>query len=135
MKYLLDTNVCIVHLRGKDNENVTARLNAASPGEVVLCSVVKVELLHGAERSANPVKNRAQLDRFFAPLPSIPFDDSAVDAYGRIRAQLEAQGTPIGPNDLMIASIAAARGLTLVTHNVSEFRRIPGVQHEDWQAT
>lgn len=133
MKYLSDTNACIVHLRGKNVGNVTTRLAAAGPGQVALCSVVKAELLYGAERSDNPAKNHAQLQQFFASLPSLAFDDSAADAYGRVRAHLEAKGTPIGPNDLMIASIALANALNLVTHNVAEFGRVPQLQIEDWQ--
>nr|VFJ69099.1 MAG: tRNA(fMet)-specific endonuclease VapC [Candidatus Kentron sp. FM]VFJ69856.1 MAG: tRNA(fMet)-specific endonuclease VapC [Candidatus Kentron sp. FM]VFK17786.1 MAG: tRNA(fMet)-specific endonuclease VapC [Candidatus Kentron sp. FM] len=134
MRYLIDTNVCIAYLRGKNSGNITARLVMAGPGEVALCSVVKAELLYGAEHSANPDGNRARLQRFFASIPtSLPFDDAAADAYGGIRAQLEARGTPIGPNDLMIAAIGLSRGLMLVTHNTSEFRRVPGLRIEDWQ--
>jgi tRNA(fMet)-specific endonuclease VapC len=135
MKFLLDTNACIVHLRGKNAGNVTTHLAASSPGVVALCSVVKAELLYGAERSANPANNHAQLQHFFASFPSLPFDDSAANAYGRLRAHLEAQGTPIGPNDLMIASTALSRRLILVTHNTAEFSRVPGLQIEDWQTT
>lgn len=132
MKYLLDTNTCVCHLRGT-HAHVTTRLGAAGAGDVGLCSVVKAELRYGAERSANPAKNHAQLQRFFAAFPSLPFDDAAAECYGPIRAQLESQGTPIGPNDLMIASITFSQGLILVTHNLAEFRRIAGLQCEDWQ--
>lgn len=134
MKYLLDTNACIVHLRGT-NAKITTRLAAAGAREIALSSVVKAELRYGAERSANSGRNHAQLERFFASLLSLPFDDSAADVYGRIRADLEAHGTPIGPNDLMIAATALSVGLILVTHNVSEFSRVPGLQVEDWQTT
>lgn len=132
MKYLLDTNACIVHLRGKD-AHLTSRLAAIAPGEVALCSVVKAELRYGAERSANPTSSHAHLQRFFASIPSLPFDDSTADIYGRIRAQLEALGNSIGPNDLMIAAIALSGGLILVTHNTAEFSRVPGLPYEDWQ--
>ncbi|MDA1013785.1 MAG: type II toxin-antitoxin system VapC family toxin [Planctomycetota bacterium] len=134
MKYLLDTNVCIAHLRGT-NANVTNQLAAVAPGDAVLSSVVKAELWFGAERSANRSTNQAQLSSFFAAIPSLPFDDSASEVYGRIRAELEAQGTPIGPNDLMIAATALSSGLILVTHNTSEFARVSGLQIEDWQTT
>jgi tRNA(fMet)-specific endonuclease VapC len=112
MKFLLDTNACVVHLRGT-SAAVTTRLTNA--GEVALCSVVKAELAYGAERSANPDENRAQLHRFVTPFLSLPFDDSAAAEYGRLRTYLESKGTPIGPNDLMIASIALSHGLTLIT--------------------
>lgn len=61
------------------------------------------------------------------------FDDLAAERYGELRAHLDAAGTPIGPNDLMIASIALANSLTLVTHNTGEFSRVPGLRLEDWQ--
>jgi tRNA(fMet)-specific endonuclease VapC len=64
---------------------------------------------------------------------SLPFDDRAAEEYGTVRAHLAALGTPIGPNDLMIASIALANKLTLVTHNTVEFSRVPGLKVEDWQ--
>ncbi|MBT8420289.1 MAG: type II toxin-antitoxin system VapC family toxin [Gammaproteobacteria bacterium] len=133
MKYLLDTNVCIAYLRGKNSRNIAARITAAGPGKIALCSVVKAELLYGAEHSANPAMNHARFQRFFEPIPSFPFDDFAASAYGRIRAQLQTRGTPIGPNDRMIAAIGLSRGLILVTHNTSEFGRIPELRIEDWQ--
>jgi tRNA(fMet)-specific endonuclease VapC len=134
VKYLLDTNTCIAHLRGK-TPTLTARLAATAPGEVVLCSIVKAELIFGVLRSSKPVENRRQLDGFFAGLSSLPFDDLAAEEYGRIRAYLTVAGTPIGPNDLLIAAIAIANRLTVVTRNVGEFGRVPGIAVEDWQAT
>ena len=107
---------------------------ALVPGDIAVCSVVKAELRYGAERGENPAKNHERLRIFFAALPSLPFDDAASEVYGRVRARLAAQGVPIGPNDLMIASIAVANDLVLVTRNVSEFRRVPGLRIEDWQA-
>ena len=95
--------------------------------------MVKAELLYGAARSQQPERNQAQLQRFFSGFPSLSFDDQAAAAYGTLRAALEASGTPIGPNDLMIAAIALASGLVLVTHNTAEFSRVPGLQIEDWQ--
>jgi tRNA(fMet)-specific endonuclease VapC len=63
----------------------------------------------------------------------LPFDDAAAEAYGRLRAELARRGTPIGPNDLMIAAIALAHDLTLVTHNTAEFSRVSGLRLEDWE--
>jgi len=74
------------------------------------------------------------LDRFFAPFISIPFDDTCSDCYGLIRADLSGRGQVIGPNDLMIAAVAKAHDLTLVTHNTREFVRIPGLRIEDWES-
>jgi tRNA(fMet)-specific endonuclease VapC len=130
--HLLDTNSCIDHLRRGAASHVTARLVAASPGSIVLCSVVVVELLYGAYRSVQQTRTLNQVQVFCAPLVSLPFDDRAAGEYGRIRAHLASLGTPIGPNDLMIAAIALANGLTVVTHNTAEFSRVPGLALEDW---
>ena len=132
MMYLLDTNVCVSYLRGRNSDKTRGPSDATNPGDVALCSVVKAELLYGAARSRQPEQNRAQLRRFFSGFPSLSFDDQAAAAYGTLRAALETSGTPIGPNDLMIAAIALVSGLTLVTHNTAEFSRVPGLQVEDW---
>ena len=95
---------------------------------------VKAELAYGAARSHDPAGTMAKLAAFLAPFASLPFDDSCADTYGRVRAQLERAGTPIGPNDLMIAAIAVTHNLTLVTHNTREFERIPGLSLTDWEA-
>lgn len=134
MMYLLDTNVCISYLRGKNSANIEARLNAANAGDVAICSVVRAELQYGAERSQQSQRNLAQLQRFYSGFPSLPFDDQAATAYGTLRAGLESVGASIGPNDLMIAAIAISNGLVLVTHNMAEFGRVPGLQAEDWQS-
>jgi tRNA(fMet)-specific endonuclease VapC len=133
MIYLLDTNVCVRLLRGVQRAALTARMTAAGPGNIAICSVVKAELLYGAEKSAQRQRNLAELQRLFTTLPSLPFDDAAAAHYGSTRAVLETAGTPIGPNDLMIACIALAQRLILVTHNVAEFSRVPGLRVEDWQ--
>jgi tRNA(fMet)-specific endonuclease VapC len=94
---------------------------------------VVAELLYGAYRSARPGQTLSQVQTFCGPFLSLPFDDRAAAEYARIRAHLASLGNVIGPNDLMIAAIALAHGLTLVTHNVAEFRRVPGLTVEDWQ--
>lgn len=133
MKYLLDTNACIACLRRKPSPVVT-RLRALGPDDVALCAIVRAELLFGAARSRDPVNERALVDRFLEPFPSFPFDDRAAELYSQIRYVLERAGQKIGAHDLEIASIALARGLTLVTHNVSEFSRVPGLLWEDWES-
>ena len=132
MRYLLDTNVCIACLRKKPSP-VIARLRALVPSDVATCSIVRAELLYGAARSRDPVQERAVVETFLAPMASLPFDDAASDRYADIRHVLERAGQRIGAHDLEIASIALARGLTLVTHNVDEFSRVPGLTWEDWQ--
>lgn len=133
MKYLLDTNACIVHLRSPQPSSISRRLADLEPGTVVLCSVVKGELLFGALRSRDVDLNLRQLDVFFRGLVSLPFDDRAAQSYGQVRAQLALAGTPIGPNDLMIAATALSNDLTLVTHNLAEFGRVSGLAIEDWE--
>jgi len=131
--HLLDTNSCVDHLCRGAASNVTAKLAAAASGSVVRCSVVVAELLYGANRSARKAQTLSQVRVFCRNFRSLAFDDPAAEEYGWVRAHLAGLGTPIGPNDLLIASIALANGLTLVTHNTSEFSRVPGLNLEDWQ--
>lgn len=131
--FLLDTNVCI-SLLNSGHPNIRRAFEACSPSEIALCSVVKAELLFGARKSKRVEENLQLLRRFFAPLASLPFDDRCAEHYGAIRADLAAQGSPIGPNDLFIAAIARAHDATLVTHNTGEFSRIVGLRLVDWEA-
>ena len=133
MKYLLDANTCI-RLLNADDDAVMRRYAACQPADVVLCSVVKAELLYGARRSARVEFNLKRLAYFAAPLQSLPFDDKCAHDYALIRADLAAQGKPIGANDLMIAAIARAQDLILVTHNTGEFSRVAGLRIEDWES-
>lgn len=135
MKYLLDTNTCIGWLR-LNQPRVVALIQQTNPTDIVLCSVVLAELNYGAEYAApaHQAGNRLKVEQLQKQFVSYPFDDAAAEHYGRVRAHLSRLGTPIGPNDLMIAAIALAQGLTLVTHNTSEFIRVPGLMLEDWQA-
>ena len=132
MIYLLDSNVCIQYLRGR-NVLVRQRLSAKPVHEIRLCSVVKAELYLGTLRSANPTANRAKVDGFVAPYLSLPFDDAAADVQAQLRHHLETVGMPIGPYDLQVAAIALVHGCTLVTHNTKEFSRVPGLLLEDWE--
>jgi tRNA(fMet)-specific endonuclease VapC len=112
---------------------VEAQFRAHSPDQLKLCSIVKAEMRYGAARSAHPDRNLALMERFFAGYESLPFDDAAATSYGRIRQVLAAAGTPIGPNDLLIAAIAISRTLVLVSHNTREFSRVPDLRLEDWE--
>jgi len=134
MIYLLDSNAWILYMRQTDPQLVQ-KVQRRPRGEVGLCSVVLGELYYGAfhsqiARQARHLNLVVQVRNLF---PSIPFDDASAEVYGQIRADLAAKGTPIGPNDLMIAAIALAHGLTLVTHNTAEFSRVIGLTLEDWQ--
>jgi len=112
---------------------VAGRLNAAPAGSVAISSVVVAELLYGAWRSTNPAATRGQVLAFCSQFTSLPFDNLAAEEYGKVRAHLARLGQMIGPYDLMIAGIALANGLIVVTHNAAEFSRVPGLQIEDWQ--
>ena len=131
--YLLDTNTCVEYLRGR-NALVRQRLANTPVANVFVCSVVLAELYIGALRSARPARNRAKIDAFVQPYRSIPFDDAAADFHSQIRHHVEKLGTPIGPYDLQIAAIALVQGLTVVTHNTTEFGRVPNLPIEDWEA-
>jgi tRNA(fMet)-specific endonuclease VapC len=129
--YLLDADACIGLLRGT-SPALAARLRQVQPGEIRLSSLVKAELYFGARRSDRVDENLQLLSWFFDPMPSLPFDDRCAEHYGSIRAQLAAAGTPIGPNDLLIAATARANDLTLVSRNTREFARVVGLRVEDW---
>jgi tRNA(fMet)-specific endonuclease VapC len=132
MTYLLDTNVCIAYLNGRSS-NVVQRLGNVSPSEIAVCSVVKAELFFGAMRSRNAAETLARQRVFLDQFISLPFDDRSVEFYASIRATLATRGTPIGPNDLLIAAIARAHNLTLVTANTREFGRVEGLRIENWE--
>jgi tRNA(fMet)-specific endonuclease VapC len=130
--YLLDTNACI-RILNNSSGSLVARLQQHMPEEICLSSVVKAELIYGAHRSSRAANNLRLLRRFFEPFVSLPFDDHCADQYGLIRSELERAGTPIGPNDLIIAATAMTHDLILVTNNVREFGRVVGLQIEDWE--
>ena len=130
---LLDTNACIRYLNGTA-AGVLRRIQTLPARQTMVCSVVKAELFFGALRSTDPQRTLAKQRRFLDQFVSLPFDDEAADEYARIRADLARHGTPIGPNDLLIAAIALVHRATVVTHNTSEFSRVPGLTIEDWEA-
>ena len=132
MRYLLDTNARIRYLNGR-SESLRQQISSKNPNDLVLCSVVKAELFYGARKSQNPQRSLQKQQIFVNRFVSLPFDDQAAEEYSLIRAELEQAGTPIGPNDLMIAAIALANNVTLITHNTQEFERITGLQIEDWE--
>jgi tRNA(fMet)-specific endonuclease VapC len=133
MTYLLDTAVCIGFMR-KTAPKTIARLHSESFNKMVLCSIVVYELLVGVEQCARPVIERLKVEDFVANFKSLPFDDGAAACSARLRAKLEAQGLPIGSNDMLIAGIALRYDLILVTPNVVEFDRISDLRIENWEA-
>ncbi len=131
MKFLLDTNICIAYLNGR-SEPVRSQIEQFR-AEIAMCSIVKAELFYGAAKSQRHEETLAIQLQFVSQFPSLPFDDQAAEFYSRIRAELAKRGTPIGPNDLLIAAIALANNLILVTHNTQEFSRVNGLKYEDWE--
>lgn len=131
--YLLDANACIRILNGS-SEKLAARLRETPRSLVRLSSIVKAELLYGARQGSQAPANLRLLAGFFASIACVPFDDACAEEYGVIRNELERAGTPIGPNDLLIAATARAHDFMLVTHNTREFSRVAGLQIEDWEA-
>jgi tRNA(fMet)-specific endonuclease VapC len=134
MTYLIDTNIFIILLKhkGPDGWRISEKLAREPEAEICTSSIVEAELWHGAEKYEVPVDRRAQLATLLGPYHSLPFDSRCVPHYAKIRHSLEKQGQLIGANDLLIAATALAHGLTLVTHNGSEFARVPDLQWEDW---
>jgi tRNA(fMet)-specific endonuclease VapC len=132
MIYLPDTNAWIRFLNAEGSK-VQQRLQTINSCKIRLCSVVKAELYFGAERSSRREENIRLLNELFSGIVSLDFDDAAAVQYGKIRGDLTSAGTPIGPNDLMIAAIALANEMVLVTHNTREFSRVVSLKIEDWE--
>jgi tRNA(fMet)-specific endonuclease VapC len=133
MKYLLDTNTCICYLN-KRSTKIISQLEALLPSDTIVCSITRAELFFGAMKSKSVEVTLEKQRKFLEPYRTLPFDDAAALIYGKVRAELETKGTPIGPNDLLIAAIALANQLTLVSGNVREFSRVSGLRIEDWEA-
>lgn len=129
--YLFDTNICIHILNHRDRE-LLKKLKGFNPRDISLCSIVKAELLFGARNSQKVNHNLSLLESFFAQFQSFDFNDQAANYYGIIRTLLTQSGKLIGPNDLIIASIALANDLTLITRNMREFARVPGLKCQTW---
>jgi len=131
MHFLLDTDICIYIIKKKP-QGVLKKLAEHAVSDIGISSVTVAELFYGVEKSARPDKNRDALDEFLAPFEIMPFDDRAAEVYGRIRAVLERKGTPIGSMDMLIAAHALSLGVTLVTNNAKEFKRVPHLQVANW---
>lgn len=129
-RYLLDTNILIAALKGRPS--VRQKLEITPLPDLLLSSIVLGELEFGAEKSAFAERNRARLAQLVQRLPLLGVDADTARHYGRIRAQLERQGTPIAANDLWIAAQALSAGAILVTDNQREFQRIPGLALNNW---
>ena len=130
LKFMLDTNICIFTIK---NKPVHVREHfIRQHGLMCISTVTLAELFYGVEKSADPVRNLAEVEGFAARLEVLDFDDHAAAHTGQIRAELSRTGMPIGPYDQMIAGHARSRGLIIVTNNRREFDRVPGLRVEDW---
>jgi tRNA(fMet)-specific endonuclease VapC len=130
LRYQLDTNLCVRVLRDRP-QGLRTRFNAEA-GSLCISTVVLIELLHRAGKSARPIENRREVESFAARLDVLSFDADAAAHAGEIRTVLERAGQAIGAYDLMIAGHARSRGLVVVTGNLSEFRRVEELRCEDW---
>ena len=131
--YLLDTNICI-YIRQKKPQSVLQHLEKLRPGEAGLSIITYGELIYGARKSKYSIAALEHLRELTTVLPPLPLPEAATDRYGTIRAELETRGELIGNNDLWIAAHALADGLTLVTNNEKEFRRVRGLKTQNWIA-
>ena len=131
MRYMLDTNICIYAIKHKP-ERVLLRLQEHDPSEICISSVTYAELVHGVEKSQAIERNRVSLILLLANIEIMNFDSLAAESYGKIRADLERAGKPIGPLDMMIAGHAKALGYVVVTNNTKEFERVEGLKLENW---
>ncbi len=130
LKYMLDTNIVIYTIK-----NRPAQVREAfkrHDNQMCISAVSKGELIYGAERSSQPERNLTDIEGLIARLQVAPFEDHASEHFGQLRAELYRIGQPIGPYDMMIAGHARAMGLILVTNNMKEFERVPGLRIENW---
>jgi len=130
LKYLLDTNIVIYVIKRRPVE-VMGVFNQ-NAGRMALSAITLSELYHGAEKSAKVAQNLAVVEEFASLLEVLPYTAKASQHYGAIRSALEKAGRPIGVNDMHIAAHARSEGLTLVTNNLGEFERVPGLVTENW---
>lgn len=130
LRYMLDTNICIFTIKNKPQ--IVREAFNRHHGQLAISTVTLMELIYGAEKSADPQRNLTVVEGFAARLDVLDYDECAAEHTGQLRAELAKAGTPIGPYDQFIAGHARALGLILVTNNLREFQRVPGLRVEDW---
>ena len=133
MKYIFDTNVCIKILNG-NNESILNKIDDINNYDIIIPSIVRFELFYGAFKSKKSTKTLKILNEFLNSFETIGFNDNIAEIAGKIRADLEKKGTPIGPYDLIIGATTIYKNLILVTHNTKEFSRIDKIKIEDWES-
>lgn len=132
MRFMLDTNLCIDLMRGRAAA-AFRRLRRLKLHEAGVSSITLAELWYGASKSGRPAHHRSLILAFCAPLEIADFNAQAAEHYGTVRASLERAGTPIGPLDTLIASHSMVLGAILITANTREFRRVQGLEVENWR--
>ncbi len=130
IKYMLDTNILIYTIKNRPKKVRDAFKKHAD--YLAMSTVTLGELIYGAEKSTQSVRNLADIEALAARMDVVPFDSQAAIHFGQVRAELAKSGKLIGPFDLMIAGHARSRGLILVTNNLREFKRVPGLRVENW---
>jgi tRNA(fMet)-specific endonuclease VapC len=130
-RYLLDANI-VIYIRQERPEAVLRRFARLRPGEAAISVIAYGELMYGAMKSSQRESALKRLGELSNALPALPLPEKAGETYGAIRAELESKGEMIGNNDLWIAAHALAAGLTLVTNNEKEFRRVRGLKIQNW---
>jgi len=133
IRYLLDTNICIYVINPRPPA-VLARFVSHEMDGLGISAITASELYWGVYKSGS-IRNQTALEKFLSPLTILDYDHAAARQYGKLRADLDKQGTPIGPLDQQIAAHALALGVTLVTNNTREFERVPGLAVENWVST
>ncbi len=131
MRIFLDTNICIYFLQGRKPQ-LKLKFQLFKPSDIKIPSIVKAELLLGAEKSERREFNLARINEFLFPYTIVPFDTSAAEEYAVIRSALEKKCTTIGANDYIIAATVLADNGLLVTNNTGDFRRVPRLKLDDW---
>ena len=132
--YLLDTNICIYAVKNT-YPALTAKLFQMNPFEIFVSSITIGELEYGAAKSKWGERSRNIMDLFLSAYTVLPFTQEDAIIFGRLRAELEGIGKPIGPYDTQIAAQGISRNFTVITHNVKEFSRVPGLILQDWTTT
>jgi len=132
MKYLLDTNVCIRLLKGA-SASILRRIEHISSDDVIIPSIVRFELYYGAYKSSRPEETLIKLKEFLDAFEYADMNNDIGEIAGKLRADLERKGHPIGPYDLLIGATALSLNCILITHNTKEFSRIENLMIEDWE--
>lgn len=130
LQYMLDTNICIYVIKNYPPK-LRERFNRFAE-QLCISTITLGELAYGAEKSARQAENLRAVEEFVALLDVLPFTAKAANQFGQLRSELERAGRPVGAYDMLIAAHARSEGLVVVTNNLREFRRIPGLRTENW---